>query len=405
MLLEVILAFFAGILIGTLTGLIPGVHINLVAALLLSLLTAGIFHQLGISNLSLLVFLVCLAITHTFIDVIPSIFLGAPAEQDTALSILPGHEMLLQGKAQEALVLTFLGCLIGAVLTLLLTPFFLIFLPFLYPYAQKIMPLILILVSFYLIYFEKSNKLFAALVFLLSGILGLITLNLPLKETLLPLFTGLFGISSLLTSLFQKQKIPPQQNFYLKDLRLEKKSLKKTILAGIIASPLCSFLPGLGSGQAAVIGSEISGEVSKKEFLFLLGMINLLVLGLSFVTLYTISKTRTGISVAIKQILELNLFHLLLILLLILLASLLSFYLGLKISRNFSKLISKVNYSILSLILILFLLFLNFLIAGFLGLLLILASTCLGLFCIYSQVRRTHLMGCLILPSIVLNLL
>jgi len=97
--LELILALFLGILAGTFTGLSPGIHINLVSTILVSSLPFLSFLPL----ISLVVFIVSMSITHTFIDFIPSIYFGAP-EEDNFLSVLPGHKMLNQGKAHEAFV-------------------------------------------------------------------------------------------------------------------------------------------------------------------------------------------------------------------------------------------------------------------------------------------------------------
>ena len=95
MLIE-ITALALGIIIGTLTGLFPGIHINLVIVFLSTLLS----YNLGIPILSLIIFIVSLSVTHTFLDFIPGIFLGCP-DEDTALSVLPGHQMLKEGKGMD----------------------------------------------------------------------------------------------------------------------------------------------------------------------------------------------------------------------------------------------------------------------------------------------------------------
>jgi putative membrane protein len=401
MLLELPLALLLGILIGTITGILPGIHINLVSAFLLSISASLLLH---FPPLALVIFLVSLSITHTFIDFIPSIFLGAPDEDNNALSILPGHDMLIKGKAYEAVVLTLYGSLSALIIILIFSPLFFYFLKDIYIYAERIMPFILILTSCFLIYFEKSSRIWAVIIFLLSGFLGLATLNLPIKESLLPLFTGLFGISSLITSISKKQKLPEQKIQSLKTIGLPKNSIMKSISASIIASPLCSFLPGMGSGQAAVIGSQVIGDLNRKEFLFLLGSINTIVTGLSFITLYTINKARTGVAAAVEQIMNLSPQDLVIITLTIILAGILFFIIAIKLAKFFSKHITKINYSKLSLFIILFLMLIVFLVSGFLGLILMLVSTIVGLTCIYSGIRRTHLMGCLILPAIILSL-
>lgn len=401
MLIFIVLALLAGILVGTITGLLPGIHINLVSAGLLYF--SGSLLANNFSAEVLVVFLVAIAVTHIFIDYIPSIFLGAP-DEDNILSVLPGHEMLIKGEAYSAVVYSLYGCLIGIILIILFSPLFFIYLPKLYPYAERIMPFILILTSFFLIFFEKNNRLWALIIFFLSGMLGLATLTLPLKDSLLPLFTGLFGVSSLITSVVKKTKLPKQKVRRLREIKLEKNSFLKSILAAILASPLCSFLPGLGSGQAAVIGSQIVSDINRKGFLFLLGIINILVTGLSFITLYSIDKARTGIAVGVGKIISLDIHSILLITIIIVLTGILAFFVSLYIARIFSKIISKLNYQVLSLSGILFLIIIVFIFSGILGFLILITSTILGLTCIHANIRRTHLMGCLIIPAIIFSL-
>ena len=105
MILEILIALILGIMIGTITGLIPGIHINLVAVFLLAISTSLL---LFFPPIALVIFIIALSIAHIFIDFIPTIFLGAP-DEDTALSILPGHELLLQGSGYEAVILSVLG--------------------------------------------------------------------------------------------------------------------------------------------------------------------------------------------------------------------------------------------------------------------------------------------------------
>jgi putative membrane protein len=395
-----LLALLFGILAGTITGLIPGIHINLIAILLLSSSTFFLSH---FSPLVLVIFIASMAITHTFLDYLPSIFLGAP-DEDTILSILPGHEMLIKGRAYEAVILTLYGSLAAIFLTLLLTPLFIFILPIIYPHITNIMPFILILASVFLFYFEKKSRLWAVLIFLLAGFLGIASLNLPIKEPLLPLLTGLFGASALITSIMKKQKIPKQKILKFKQIKIKKKSIFRSLLASLIASPLVSFLPGLGSGQAAVIGSEVTGDLDKKEFLILLGAINTMVAGLAFIALYSIQKPRTGAAVAIGKLLQLNLTDLLIILTTIFISGIIAFFLTLFLARIFSKNISKIKYHKISLAILVFLAGITLIFSSWLGLLVFIVSTFLGLTCILLGIRRIHLMGCLLLPVILFYL-
>jgi putative membrane protein len=393
MLLQIILALLLGVSAGTLTGLIPGIHVNLIGTTLVSL-SLGVFS--GISSVYLVVFITSMSITHTFLDFIPSIFLGCP-DTDTELSVLPGHELLKKGEGYGAILLTSYGS-IAAIFVLLILIFpSLIIIPRIFPFVQKITPLLLILISFSLILTERK-KLNALIVFFLSGFLGLCVLNMEMKEPLLPLLTGLFGSSMLIISIKEKVKIPEQ--------KIEKIKVKlfRPLLGAVIASPLCSFLPGLGSGQAAIIGNQISGT-DKRGFLVLLGATNTLVMGFSFLSLYLISRTRTGSALAIKEIIGIpSNGVLILIFASILFSGIISFFLTKFLARYFSKNIRRINYALLSLITILILVNIIAIFSGFLGLIILTISTLTGIYCISLKVRRTNMMGCLLIPVIIFYL-
>jgi len=397
MIIWLLTALLVGILIGIFTGLFPGIHINLVGTFLVTL-SASLLYK--IPAIYLVTFIASMAITHTFVDFIPSIFLGCP-DTDTELSILPGHEMLKEGEGYQAVMRTAYGGLISS--------FFLVFLAFplaffvskVYPSLQKVMPFILILVCITMIFSEKK-KFLAFISLSLTGILGLCVLNMNLKEPLLPLLSGLFGSSMLLISINQNTKIP-RQNLNFKKLKF--KQFIKPISGAIISSPLCGFLPGLGGGQAAVIGNQIV-KTDEKDFLILLGAVNVLVMGLSFVSLYSISKTRTGAAVAIQSLIgNMNTNVLILILCVCLISGIISFFLVKIIAAKFLKIIEKINYKKLSIIIITVLSSLILLISGIVGFAVFIISTATGIYCINLNVRKTQMMGCLLIPTIILYLL
>ena len=403
MLIEIIAALIIGVLFGIFTGLFPGIHINLVAAGLLALIGSSFFA--GIEPLVLVTFIVAMAMTHTFIDFIPSIFLGAP-EEDTFLSVLPGHQLLKEGKGFEAVVLTLYGGIIALPIILLFSIVFVYLLPYVFDFVRIYIPYILIFISLFLI-FREEEFLISLIIFIFAGFLGLLTFNLPVRGPLLPLLSGLFGLSGLVVSVKNKVKIPEQKFQKLKEIKLEKKSFWKTSFAAAVAAPLCSFLPGIGSGHAAVIGSEIIGKEGEnnRNFLFLVGALNTIVMALSFVTAYAIGKTRTGASAAIQEILEtISFSNLLIILLVVLISAVASFFVGLRLTKVFAKLVSKIDYSKISLIVIFILILVNLVLSNWIGLIVLATGAALGIFTILSGTRRINLMGCLLLPSIVFYL-
>src|SRR3989344_5936359 len=111
------LAVLCGIALGTVTGLTPGIHINLVAALILLVsknLTSFPTEYLAFAILAI-------SITHVFLDIIPSVFLGAP-DANEVLAVLPGHRLLMQGLGYQAVAISALGALSAIILGILASP-------------------------------------------------------------------------------------------------------------------------------------------------------------------------------------------------------------------------------------------------------------------------------------------
>lgn len=394
MLIEIFLFLLIGILIGTITGLTPGIHINLVGVIIISLSTT-VFAVMN--QTYLVVFIVSMAITHTFLDFIPSIFLGCP-DTDTELSVLPGHELLKKGHGYQAIILTTYGSL-AAIFILIIIAFPAIkIISLIANILPTIIPGLLILAAFFIISTEQNRKK-ALFVFFLTGMLGLIIFNLEnLNQPLLPLLTGLFGGSMLLLSIKNKTEIPKQT------IEKPRSKILKPLLGAVIASPICSFLPGLGSGQAAIIGNSIS-KTDRKGFLVLLGATNTLVMGFSFIALYAISKTRTGAAAAIQDLVgSLSGNILTLILITILITGIIAFFLAKSIAKFASRKITSINYTYISYITLGILTIVVFLVSGFFGLLVLGISTLTGIYCISLKVKRALMMGCLMVPTIILYL-
>ncbi|MBU0762952.1 MAG: tripartite tricarboxylate transporter permease, partial [Candidatus Altiarchaeota archaeon] len=103
-----------GCLFGVVTGLTPGLHVNTVCVMGLSM-----YSRIGVDELEFALAMVCMSVTHTFLDYIPAIFIGVP-EESTALSVLPTHRLVLEGKAFDAVKITATGSLLGLVYSIVL---------------------------------------------------------------------------------------------------------------------------------------------------------------------------------------------------------------------------------------------------------------------------------------------
>lgn len=392
--LQIIALSFLGIVAGTFTGLMPGIHINLIAVLLLS---SSSFLLNYFSVISMVCFIIAMAITHTFLDFVPSIFLGAP-NPDTALSVLPGHRLLLKGRGYAAVRLTTLGCYIGLIALIFITPILLLAFQSIYGYIKRWMPLLLVYSVLFLIIKEQRSKFWALFLFFLSGVLGIAAFNLPVKEPLLPLLTGLFGTSMLIESIGEKGVLPEQK---ITNTIIKRNKVLGILPVGILSSALCSFLPGLGSSQAAVIGGSLMKRISNKGFLVLLGLINILVTFMNFIAIYVIGKPRSGVAVVAAKLLgEMNLKQLILFLIVAIIAGSISVYLTLFAAKIFARNLKRFNYNKISVFILILLCFISFLFSGLIGLFVLITATGIGIVAIKRGVMRIHLMGCLILPVI-----
>jgi len=399
MFIEIIIAIIIGCLLGIITGLTPGVHINLISLIVFSM--SAILLKIT-SPLIISIVIISMAITHTFLDSIPSIFLGAPEGGDNALSVLPGHRMLLEGDGYKAVMLTLVGSFFALIITIILAIPIGTIVQLTYPYIEIIIPYILIFASLYLIYRDRKSRgfMWPLIVFLLAGVLGIASLSLvKLENPLFPLLSGLFGTGTLIISLSDKTKIPKQKITFPK---IENKKLGKTMASSMVAGSLCSFLPGLGPAQAAILGSEFYKKITNEYFLVLVGGLNTINMVLSIIALFLLDKARNGAIVIVSKIMQdITISDLIIFFAVSLVAGGIAVFLTIKITKIFSKIFEKINYrklvvSIIALITIM----VFFLSSGFLGLLVLTTSTFLGIIPAKLGIGRNHLMGCLLLPVI-----
>jgi putative membrane protein len=339
-----------------------------------------------------------MAITHTFLDALPSIFLGAP-DADQALNVLPGHKLLLQGKGFEAVKLTVIGSLLCLLLAVVLVPLMLPISKTIYPFLKGYIGYLLIAIVLFMILKDKK-KILNLIVFLTSGVLGLIVLNMPtLKDPLFPLLSGLFGTSMLVVSLSQKVSIPKQS--FKETLTIEKKNIAKAVGAGTFAGSLTGFFPGLGPAQGAVLASQLTKNIGDYGFMILVGGINTVNFIFSLVTLYTIEKARNGAVIVVSKLLEnYSIAALAIFVCAALLTGAAATFLALKLSKIFAKLVSKIKYSLVVCCVIALIVALVFYFSGLLGILVLLVSTAVGIIPGITGIARNHQMGCLILPVI-----
>jgi putative membrane protein len=439
-LLLIIIFCITGVFLGIITGLLPGLHVNNVALIMLSLSSAIVticspLFTYGISEQFILMiiagFMISVSISHSFHDTIPSTFIGAP-EEETALSVLPAHSLLLKGEGYKAVALAALGSY-GAILVCFASLYplrFIIGPPLsLYTTIQECMIWVLLAIAILMISTEKtritdfgsSGKLpsvvgilFAAFVFVLSGIFGIIIFNVHLTSpigvpapVLFPALAGLFGVPPLLNSLIKKPAIPEQKIEPLIQNRIEKKSSLLSILTGSFAGIFVSIIPGLTTATGTVLAMNVRQKSSQEQTIVTLSAVNTAATFSVTMMLFIILRARSGVTLAVKDLISIEPWDsfampvgLVYLLMFLIVSGALSYFLTLYIGRLFAKKFHVLPYQKLVVFTLLFVCSLVVLFTGILGLIVLIVATSIGFIPICWGVRRSHCMGILLIPII-----
>ncbi|HJJ62379.1 MAG: tripartite tricarboxylate transporter permease [Methanocorpusculum sp.] len=395
--LSLLLGTLAGVILGTLSGLIPGLHTNTFAAVIsaASVPLAMVFGAEGICCL-----LVSCMIVHTFLDAVPSTFIGVP-DADTVLSVLPAHRLYLSGKGEEAVRLSALGSLWGFVYAMPLFAAFYFVLPMFQNEIDWAIGLVILTAAGLLIVFSKT-PFWALLMFLASGLLGVFSMRFSYfsfgvfgaGEVLLPLLTGLFGIPVLLHAL-RAEPAYAEQSF--SGLFVSRKDTVWNTIKGTFAGAIVGWLPGFSSGTAnALLAFHRSGdyESNPRGYLLSTSAANTANAVLGLAALYAVGRMRSGALAAVAEFPLPNIF----MLLAAAGASAAAAYMLTVLFAKTGKYIAKVNQKMLSASVLIFLIILTAVFCGPFGMMILILSTAVGWIPGKLGFPRLYCMGAVMLP-------
>lgn len=405
-----------GFILGIMSGLVPGLHVNNFAAMMLAV-SPQLMAQ-GLSPYHIASMILAASISQTFFDVIPAVFVGAP-DSDTALAVLPGHSLLLEGRGIEAIRLSALGSSGSIIVALMLVfPLSWIFTSC-YDYLMKYVGVLLLAIALLMVKTEMGPqiegqgslvhwkyKALAALLFLTSGFLGLFAfgheymLTSPLglePQVLLPLLSGLFGASFLILSLATETEMPEQKET---ELKVPLRSLAKSVLSGSLGGSVVAWIPGV-SPSVATIATRIGAPSNPEEFLVSIAGVNTANALFSLVALYAIGRPRSGAAAAIEKLMTVDYWILVQMMAMIVIVAAASYLMVIASARYAAQIISKLNYKMLCAAVLLFLILMTLGFTGPFGLFIFFLSTVVGLIAPIAGIHKTHAMGVLMLPLIV----
>jgi putative membrane protein len=384
---------FLGIFLGLFTGLLPGIHPNTIVPLSFLLLP-----YLNAQNY--IYFLLGMVVTHYFINYIPSAFIGVP-DSESAVSVLPLHNLTLDGRGYEGVILAGVGAFSGIVFSLVMVIILLnlgLDLKIFYETLKPFIPYFLIFSLVLIILFSK-NKFWSSVIMLLSGVLGIETLYLhqSFNPTLTALFTGMFGIPLLIENL-KTRKI----NHQIITFPELKPSFFKSSIFGTLGGFIRIFLPAIGGAQLNFFLSKIIMEEDLENFIVSQGSITLSNEFFSILALILIGNGRSGIAEAIGSLnTDLSLVK---ISFYMLIASAGALGMMVILSRYLLRKITDYDYRKISLYLIAFCTLLVFILSyntyPIYHMVIYVVSVCIGILCIKNNVNLSYMMCVLIFPTI-----
>ncbi|MCQ4333291.1 tripartite tricarboxylate transporter permease [Natronomonas sp. F2-12] len=387
-----------GIVLGSLSGLVPGLHANNMALVL-----AGVAPSVPGPPLYVGMAMLAAGVTHTFLEIVPTLALGVP-DPATAVAALPGHRLVLAGRGREALRLSALGSGTAVLLAVPLAVPITRLMTALWPTVRANLTLVLGAVAAMLVVTERgfTTKLIAATAFGLSALLGIGTLDLspaaPLDAggILAPLFAGLFGAPVLIEAI-GGEGVPPQDDA---KIAASKRSVLGLSGLGTVAGAIVGYVPAVSSAVAATFALlAVPGRYGARGFIVTTSGVNTANAIFALFALVALGTPRTGVLVAVETAsVPLSVPHLLVG---VAFGSIAGAAGVLAIGDRYLDAVGRLDPTRLSVGLLCGLAGLSYLLAGPIGVGAYLAATVVGLVPARFGARRANLMGVLIGPIVV----
>jgi len=241
----------------------------------------------------------------------------------------------------------------------------------------------------------------ALALFSVSGILGIFALRYAFlswhtlagsSAILMPLLTGLFGISVLLTA---SQGTMPEQHF--RGIRLEDKTIMNYSVVGTFAGVAVGWLPGLSTASAnSVLASLIGYEKDRRTYILATSAANTSNAFIGLAALFALSRMRNGVMVALSELPLPTMSELTII---GVLAACAAYGITVGLSRSASR-FNGIDGKLLNRAVVVFIILLCIFLTGPFGVIILILATALGLVPHLVNIPRVFCMGAIIAPVI-----
>ena len=387
-----------GVTLGTVSGLIPGLHANNFALLL-----AAFAASIPADPLLIGVAMLTAGVVHTFLDIVPALALGVP-DAAMAIAALPGHRLVLAGRGREALRLSAVGSAMAVGIALPLAIPITWLMVHSYPTIRAHLWVVLGAIVCLLVVTESTPQAAAGglLGFLLAAVLGWATLDVtpaaPLGSgsMLTPLLTGLFGAPILLDAM-GGGGVPPQADA---KLTMARRDLGLTAGAGSLAGAIVGYLPGISAAIASVLAlPAVPNRDVDRGFIVATSGANTANTVFALFALVALGTPRTGVMVAVETTGVPLVVPVLLAAVVI--GAACGTLLVIAVGDRYLLTVGQLDYTYVSLVVLAFLGALAYGLTGLFGVAVFAVSTVVGLVPTRFGARRVHLMGVLIGPLMI----
>jgi len=382
MLAEIIVYTFSGVFVGIAASFVPGLFYSELGLLFFGFL----------SGIQAAIFIASSAVAFSIFEFVTTNIFEI-GDDITSLSI--GNKFEMENLSRIARTVS-LGAIISLFLSIPLVFVFQDLFSIVQTTVKSSLLVILVAIILYTIVSETTfpRKIFAVLIFSMTGIFG-ITIQksgfLPSNLLLMPVFIGMFGFSSIIA-----RKHTPK-NVVLPI------SLKEKIRVSLIAfgtSLFAIFIPSMKRSQTSAITLGLGKFDQSETVLFALSIISISFLIVSLIALSS-NSVRSTLAYDISEISEGLSFNQVLILLgSFILATICSIAILLNFVKILDKIVPHINEKYLKTFGFLCGCLLIIYFTNWKGALLAVTATSIGTLAIKLKIRSAHLMGVLLVPTL-----
>ncbi len=273
-----------GVLVGGLFSVLPGMHV-------LNFVGIGVFIYLALplDVLALTMIFLGMLIGYIIVGLIQTTYMGVP-DDSTRYFAFPNQKLLMCGRGHEAVVVAGIGAVSAALILMALAPISSTVFPIFRRLTTPHLHWILIGTVAYLLQSEwpkdwgsRAKTRFGRLkdgwaslsagwaVFFLSMMMGFIIMNISILapqrafQNLMPVVVGFFGVSYMLMNYISRAQIPAQK--VGNEVYMKKMDILRGSSSGFLGGMFAAFEPVITAGPGMKLSAHATGASGDSQFM------------------------------------------------------------------------------------------------------------------------------------------